>query len=122
MRSCFVATRAEIKAKLAARIQSKTPVPGSEAALRRLIDGIHEGTPNYDEMSPGLAELCRRQLPTLQMTARFLGPIQSIEFQGVGSQGWDVYEVRRENGVVKWRIALTDGVIAGAAATFADGP
>src|SRR5262245_22381256 len=31
-------TYAEIKAALAARIESKTPVPGSEAALRRLIE------------------------------------------------------------------------------------
>jgi DNA-binding transcriptional MerR regulator len=116
------ATRDEIKAKLAARIQSKTPVPGSEAALRRLREGIRSGSPNYDEMSPALAHLCRRQLPQLQMTAKFLGETQSVEFQGVGSQGWDVYEVRCENGVAKWRIALTDGVIVGAAAAFADGP
>ena len=116
------AARDEIKAKLAARIQSKTPVPGSEAALRRLREGIRNGTPNYDEMSPALAQLCRRQLPQLQMTAKFLGETHSIEFQGVGSQGWDVYEVRCENGVVKWRIAMTDGVIVGAAAAFADGP
>ena len=101
------AARDEMKAKLAARIESKTPVPGSDAALRRLIEGLRAGTPNYDEMSPALARACRRQLPQLQMTARFLGAIQSIEFQGVGSQGWDLYEVRRENGVVKWRIALT---------------
>ena len=116
------ATRDEIKAKLAARIQSRTPVPGSEAALRRLIESLREGAPNYDEMSPALAQACRRQLPQLQMTARFLGAIQSIEFKGVGSQGWDVYEVRRENGVAKWRIAVSDGVIVGAAATFEDGP
>jgi hypothetical protein len=116
------AERNEIKARLALRIQSKTPVPGSEAALRRLIEGVRTGVPNYDEMSPGLAQLVRKQLPQLQMTAKFLGDIQSLEFQGVGSQGWDVYEVRRENGVVKWRIALTDGVIVGAAAAFTDGP
>jgi DNA-binding transcriptional MerR regulator len=116
------AARDEIKATLAARIQSKMPVPGSEAALRRLREGIRNGTPNYDEMSPALALLCRRQLPQLQMTAKFLGETHSIEFQGVGSQGWDVYEVRCENGVVKWRIAMTDGVIVGAAAAFADGP
>jgi bla regulator protein blaR1 len=114
--------RDEIKAKLAARIQSRTPVPGSEAALRRLIESLREGAPNYDEMSPALAQACRRQLPQLQMTARFLGAIQSIEFKGVGSQGWDVYEVRRENGVAKWRIAVSNGVIVGAAATFEDGP
>ncbi|HET7609263.1 MAG TPA: MerR family transcriptional regulator [Gammaproteobacteria bacterium] len=116
------AARDEIKAKLAARIESKTPVPGSESALRRLREGIRNGAPNYDEMSPALAQLCRKQLPQLEMTARFLGDTQSIEFQGVGSQGWDVYEVRCENGTVKWRIALTDGVIVGAAAAFADGP
>jgi len=116
------ATRDEIKAKLAARIQSKAPVPGSDAALRRLREGLCNGTPNYDEMSPALAQLCRQQLPQLQMTARFLGATQAIEFKGVGSQGWDVYEVRCENGVVTWRIALTDGVVVGAAAAFADGP
>jgi DNA-binding transcriptional MerR regulator len=116
------ATREEIKAKLAARIQSKTPVPGSEAALRRLIEGVRNGAPNYDEMSPALAQIVRKQLPQLQMTAKFLGDVKSIEFQGIGSQGWDIYEVRRENGVVKWRLALTDGVIVGATAAFSDGP
>ena len=116
------ATRDEIKAKLAARIESKTAVPGSEAALRRLREGIRKGEPNYDEMSPALAQECRRQLPTLQMTAKFLGATQSVEFRGVGNQGWDVYDVRCENGAVKWRIALMDGIIVGAAATFADGP
>jgi len=116
------ATRDEIKAKLTARIQSKAPVPGSDAALRRLREGLRNGAPNYDEMSPALAQLCRQQLSQLQMTARFLGATQSTEFKGVGSQGWDVYEVRCENGVVTWRIALTDGVIVGAAAAFADGP
>jgi DNA-binding transcriptional MerR regulator len=116
------ATREEIKAKLAARIESKTPVPGSEAALRRLREGIRNGSPNYDEMSPALAQECRRQLPTLQMTAKFLGATQSVEFHGIGSQGWDVYDVRCENGAVKWRIALMDGVIVGAAAAFSDGP
>jgi DNA-binding transcriptional MerR regulator len=116
------AARDEIKAKLAARIESKTPVPGSEAALRRLRDGLRNGAPNYDEMSPAMAEVFRRQLPQLQMTARFLGATQAVEFRGVGSQGWDVYDVRCENGLVKWRIALTDGVIVGATAAFSDGP
>ena len=116
------ATRDEIKAKLAARIESNAPVPGSEAALRRLREGFRNGAPNYCEMSPALAEACRRQLPQLQMTAKFLGATQSVEFKGVGSQGWDMYDVRCENGSAKWRIALTDGIIVGATAAFADGP
>jgi Domain of unknown function (DUF3471) len=112
----------EIRASLAARIQGNTPVPGSEAALRRMIDSLRDGTPNYEEMSPALIQIVRKQLPMLQMMARYLGAIQTIQFKGVGRQGWDVYEIRRENGVVKWRIALTDGLITGAMASVADGP
>jgi len=34
----------------------------------------------------------------------------------VGSQGWDVYDVNREHGTVRYRIALgADGKICGAA-------
>jgi len=116
------ATREAIKTRLAARIQSNAPVPGSEAALRRLIDGIRSGNPSYEEMSPPLANRIRKQLQVLQAVGRYLGELQSIEFKGVGKQGWDVYEVRRENGVAQWRIAFADGVITGAMGTLANGP
>jgi DNA-binding transcriptional MerR regulator len=104
-----------LKARLTARIESKQPTPGSENALRRLIEGIRTGEPNYDEMSPALAQLTRKQLPRLQPVSTYLGAIQSIEFQGVGNQGWDVYDVQREHGTSRWRIALgSDGKILGA--------
>jgi DNA-binding transcriptional MerR regulator len=107
----------QMRARLSARIEQKTPVPGSEAALRRLIESIRAGAPNYDEMGPGLALLMRRQLPRLQPIASYLGEIRSIEFQGVGGQGWDVYDVHRERGSGRWRVALgSDGKILGAMA------
>jgi bla regulator protein BlaR1 len=52
----------QIEDALNARVQSQTPLPGSEAALRRLFAGLLEGKPNYDDMGPGLAALTRRQL------------------------------------------------------------
>ena len=109
-------TAERLKSRLTARIESKQPVPSSEAALRRLIDGIRAGAPNYDEMGSAFAQLTRKQLPRLQPVSTYLGAIQSIEFQGVGNQGWDVYDVQREHGTSRWRIALgSDGKILGAA-------
>jgi hypothetical protein len=115
------ATCEEIHARLAARIQSKAPAPGSEAALRRLIDGLISGTPNYDEMSAPLAHVLREQLPQLHVIARYLGAVQSVTFKYVGKDGSDVYEVHRENGVAQWRIALADGVITGASGAIIEG-
>jgi hypothetical protein len=115
-------TADEIQARLAARISSNTPVPGSEAALRRLIEGLRLGTPDYDEMGAQFAATLRKQLPQLLMIARYLGAILAIEFKSVGKAGWDSYEVRRENGTALWRIAFVNGKITGAMAAFADGP
>jgi hypothetical protein len=50
-----------------------------------------------------------------------LGPVQAIEFRGVGNQGWDIYEVRHEHGTSQWRIAIdAHGIILGA--LFSPGP
>jgi DNA-binding transcriptional MerR regulator len=117
------ATAEQSRARLAARIESKTPTPGSEEALRRLVEGIRAGAPDYEAMSPGFAQVLRRQLPRLQPIASYLGEIRSIEFQGVGSQGWDVYEVNRERGSGRWRIALgSDGKVLGALAVLTSPP
>jgi hypothetical protein len=40
--------------------------------------------------------------------------VKSLEFKGVGSAGWDSYEVQHENGTSQWRIAvMPDGKIGG---------
>jgi hypothetical protein len=44
-----------------------------------------------------------------------LGALKSIEFKGVGSMGWDNYEVKFENGIMQYRISLDDdGTVVGA--------
>jgi bla regulator protein blaR1 len=98
-----------------ARLQSQTPAPGSEAALRRLYGSLLDGKPNYDEMGPDLAQATREQLPKLLDGAQKLGAIQSVEFRGVSAQGMDVYELRHERGRTRFLIAMsTDGKISGA--------
>ena len=109
------ATAQQIKTDLAARVQTQTPAPGSEAALRTLIAGVMSGNPDYAALSPVLADAVRKQLPTMQPWLQGLGPVQSLEFRGVGAQGADVYAAHHEKGITVWRIAVgADGKVAGA--------
>jgi hypothetical protein len=111
----------EVRASLQARIAGQTPLLGSEAALRKLLQSIDGGELHYADMWGPLADVFRQQLPQLLAIARYLGPLRSLEFQGVGSRGWDVFQVQRANGSSQWRILLTpDGQIEGAAATVND--
>ena len=41
------------------RFKDQTPAPGSEAALRRMIEELRLGKPNYDLLSPDLAAATR---------------------------------------------------------------
>jgi len=46
---------------------------------------------------------------------------ESMEFKGVGSMGWDIYDVSFEHGSGQYRIVLSDnGIITGA--LFSMGP
>jgi hypothetical protein len=108
-------TAEQLMAKLSERIQSQKPLPGSGAALRRLVEGIQAGNPPYEEMSSQLAQLVRLQLTLLQPLAEYLGAFRSIEYRGVGSEGCDQYDVHRERGTSRWRILLSaDDKIASA--------
>ena len=95
-----------IEEVVAERLTSGQPSPGTEAALRRLIDGIRSGQPNYDDMTELVADATRQQLPALQTEIGDAGPPRSVEFVGVGNGGVDVYLVRYQQRPLYWRIAL----------------
>ena len=115
MKRIDAATAQSIENRTAERVKDQTANPGSEPALRRLIDGIITGNPNYAEMSGTLADATRQQLPNLQATHQDLGAIESIQFLGVSRQGEDVYTVRHDNGASHWKIALDSrGIISSA--------
>ena len=100
------ATADAINANNDLRAKSQTPTPGSEAALRRLIDGILAGKPNYDEMTPWYAELIRAAGSITRSIYQKRGVVRSIEFRHVDETGGDVYEVRQDAGFSTWTIFL----------------
>jgi hypothetical protein len=62
----------------------------------------------------------RNQLPVLHESSAMLGPVVSVQFIGVGSQGWDLYQVKHAHGMVQVRIILdSTGLISGALMTAA---
>jgi hypothetical protein len=92
---------ADAAAALAKRFKDQTAAPGSEAALRRMVEELAQGKPNYDLMSPGLADVTRQQLPQLQSMITKLGSMRSIAFKGVGPAGPDIYSVQFEKGALE---------------------
>jgi CubicO group peptidase (beta-lactamase class C family) len=105
---------AESQAPAAKRFQDQKQDPRTEAVLRRLVEELRRGQPDYDQMSPAFADLTRQQLPQLQGALQQLGAMQSVTFNGVGPGGADIYEAKFENGGLELRILLSaEGKING---------
>jgi CubicO group peptidase (beta-lactamase class C family) len=103
---------AEIQADIDRRVKAQVASPGSEAAVRRLIGELQVGKPNYDLMSPGMAQETRRRVAQDQSTMAPLGALQSLTFKGVGPAGPNIYQATFEKGSLEWRIWLNlDGSV-----------
>ena len=101
---------------VARRIKDQTATPGSEAMVRSTISQLRAGTPDYDHMSPGMANLTRQQLPTLQARVVGMGALQSATFTGVAPNGADIYQLKFDNGSLEFRIGVgADGKVESAA-------
>jgi len=102
-------------ADVARRVKEQKAAPGSEAAVRRIIEEFRTGQVNYDLLSPGLAQATRQQLPQFQQGVQKLGAVQSITFTGVGPAGADIYNIKFENGGWEFRLSMNaDGKVEGA--------
>jgi CubicO group peptidase (beta-lactamase class C family) len=97
----------QIGDELAAKVKNQSQDPLSEAALRRNIDELRRGEPNYDQMSPGLANITRQELSDLKGMINGLGELKSLTFKGVGPAGADIYDVAFNRGATEWRILLS---------------
>ena len=73
---------ADAAAAAAKRFKDQTAAPGSDAALRKMIEDLRLGKPDYDHMSTGLAAATRQQLPQLQSALTQLGAPAVVGFQG----------------------------------------
>jgi beta-lactamase regulating signal transducer with metallopeptidase domain len=89
-----------------------TPLAGTEDTLRRYIDGVRAGQPDYDRMSAEVAAQTRQQLPFDQAILARLGALRAVSFRGVTALGSDIYMAHFANGSAEWRISLAkDGSI-----------
>ena len=96
-------------------IPPRTAAAGGEALLRRCIEALRLGKPDYEDMSPELADATRTQLPDLQKIITGLGDLKSIKLQRANPDGADIYEVAFQNGTVEWTIVVDkDGKLVGA--------
>ena len=103
---------AEIQADIDKRFKAQVASPGSEAAVRRLIEELRIGTPDYALMSAAQARETRRQLTREQATIRELGALQSLTFKGVGPSGPNIYLAAFDRGSLEWRVWLDpDGTV-----------
>jgi hypothetical protein len=62
------------------RFREQSPAPGSRDAVLRGIEELQRGAPDYQRMSPPLADGMRRQLGELQAMLTALGAPESIFF------------------------------------------
>ena len=90
------------------RIAGQAQHPGTEASVRRYVESLEKGEPNYEEMSPGMADTVRQQLPQILATIKPLGALKSVTFVGGGPMDMDAYEVTFEHGKAEWDIAPLD--------------
>jgi hypothetical protein len=95
-----------IQDALEERRRSTSPSAGSEAALHRFIKETQTGKPNYGLMSEGLAKAFREQLVDNMRYLKSFGTLISVSFVGVGTGGWDVFDVRFSNRRTEWRIKM----------------
>jgi len=95
-------------AAFAKRLKDNTPVPGSEAALRKLIAGAQAGKRD----ATILAADWEGYLPQFEEQASEMGTVKSIQFQGIGPAGPDLYIVESDKGAWNVRIWMTaDGKV-----------
>ncbi|HEY0929651.1 MAG TPA: serine hydrolase domain-containing protein [Gemmatimonas sp.] len=100
------AHRAEIEADINRRVKAQVASPHSEAAVRRIIEELRRGMPEYDRLSPAMAQQTRRQITEHQATILGLGALQSLTFMRVGAAGPDMYRAVFAKGTLEFRIWL----------------
>jgi len=91
-------------------LEKYVPLPanqGSEAALRRTIDELAQGTLNYDLIAPEIAATMRRSEAVVRRELLSFGRFESATFLSRNAREADVYLVKFADGVTMWEIGLT---------------
>jgi CubicO group peptidase (beta-lactamase class C family) len=91
----------QVASALAARIAAKAPAAVSEPALRRYVELLQGGRPDYDTLDPGAAYITRLMLLNFASGITGLGRLQHAEFKGVAPNGADTFALTFEHGAAQ---------------------
>jgi CubicO group peptidase (beta-lactamase class C family) len=95
--------------------REQEPFPGSEAMLRKLIEDLTAGTPDYARMSPELAAATRASLASMQKELAGFGPLSALVVERVNPDGAAIYHVTWKQAAGEAGILLApNGTIDGA--------
>lgn len=87
------------------------PIANGEEMLRRYIEGVGKGQPEYEHMTSEVADITRQQLPFDQAILARLGALRAVSFRGVTALDSDIYVAQFANGSAEWRIGVRNGTI-----------
>ncbi|UPJ43852.1 DUF3471 domain-containing protein [Bradyrhizobium sp. 40] len=87
------------------------PIANGEEMLRRYIEGVGKGQPDYERMTSEVADITRAQLPFDQAILTRLGALRAVSFRGVTALDSDIYVAQFANGSAEWRIGVRNGTI-----------
>jgi CubicO group peptidase (beta-lactamase class C family) len=79
-----------------------------EMLLRGTIEALRSGAPNYDQMSPQMADAARARVSGLKETIGSLGNVKSVTLLRADRHGVDRYRVAFQNGATEWDIKVGD--------------
>ncbi|MGH6828432.1 MAG: alpha/beta fold hydrolase [Rhizomicrobium sp.] len=96
--------RPEIFARLVEQFVDARSHPDREASVRRYVESLENGAPNYDEMATAQAAEVRQELPQLLQFIKFMGALKSVSYEHGTEDGADVYLVTFEYGQAEWTI------------------
>lgn len=113
IRDADEAEQTRIQAALDERTRNHQASPGTEAALRHMLESTASGMPDFDAMAPGLAAAARQNDAAISAQLQKFGALQSLKFKRAGPNGADTFEVTFEHARTDWTIALApDGKVA----------
>jgi 3-oxoadipate enol-lactonase len=94
----------DVFARLVEQFVDARPHPDREASVRRYIESLEKGAPNYEEMAAAEAAEVRQELPQLLQLVKELGPLKSVTYEHGTEDDADVYLVTFAHGRAEWTI------------------
>jgi hypothetical protein len=87
-------------------ILAQADAPKTEAILRKTIQDLQQGKPDFDTMEPELQNAVKEQAQHTADTFRHLGALQSLKYIGTRN-GDDLYRAVYQNAAVTYTIRMS---------------